>query len=124
MVLEEWEAVFRQAQVEQAYNLRLLDEHRCTDELPVPGAAIMPDVDMGEQEALLDSYRAARDIRRDYWLYRQADLKAAYKGIDEVADEVYGPDDGNEVAGGSVAAAWRNNDEAGMFAGAVDSEAD
>ena len=123
MVMEEWEAVFRQAQVEQAYNLRLLDEYRRTDELPTPGAAITADVDMGEQEALLVSYCAARDICRDYWLYRQyqADLKATYKGIDEVADEVYDKDE-DDVTSSALAAPDCHDEGAVTSAGAADNE--
>ena len=47
---------------------------------------------MREQEALLESYCSARKIRCDHWHYNQyqADLKAAYKEMDEAADEVCG----------------------------------
>lgn len=31
---------------------------------------LAPEVDVAKQEALLDSYRSARDIRRDHWRYR------------------------------------------------------
>uniref|UniRef100_R7WCT7 KIB1-4 beta-propeller domain-containing protein n=1 Tax=Aegilops tauschii TaxID=37682 RepID=R7WCT7_AEGTA len=50
-----------------------------------------PDVDVTEQEGLFNSYRTAREIRRDRWMYRQhqAELEAVFKEFDEAADEVY-----------------------------------
>ena len=65
MVLAEREATFRQVQADQEYNVCLLDEHRCAEELLAGGTATAPDVDVLEQEALLKPYRSARDIHRD-----------------------------------------------------------
>ena len=62
MVVEEWEAAFRQAKAYQSQNLWLLDEHRLTEE-EIAGTGIVVDVD--EQNALLLSYRTACDILRE-----------------------------------------------------------
>ena len=70
MVMEEREAVFRQAQAEQAYNLRLLDEYRHAKGRLTAGTTIAMDMDVPEQQALLRSYHFARDIRRKCWCYR------------------------------------------------------
>ena len=48
-MLREEEAKFWQAQVDQAYNLGLLEEHQRMKELLAIGATIMPDVDAVEQ---------------------------------------------------------------------------
>lgn len=71
-------------------------------------------MDVAEQEALVDSYHTARDIRRDRWWYRQqkAELEAAYKEFDEAVDEVFGKsEDEDEVA--SSAAPRRHDHEFG-----------
>ena len=39
-------------QADQSYNLGLLEEHRCTEELLAVGATIVPDMDAVAQQAL------------------------------------------------------------------------
>lgn len=53
MVLEERGVAFRQTQADQAYNPRLLDEHRRIENLLAIGPGIAADMEVDEQEALL-----------------------------------------------------------------------
>ena len=70
MVLAKREAAFRQAQTEQEYIHRLLDEYRSAEEQLAPLAwGIESGMYLGEQEALLESYLSVCNIRRDRWRY-------------------------------------------------------
>lgn len=62
-------AAFRQTQAGQRLNLLLLDKHRRAEE-QLAGTGIVEDVDVDEQEALLLSYHAGRDILRERWRHR------------------------------------------------------
>ncbi|KAE8816252.1 U-box domain-containing protein 9 [Hordeum vulgare] len=62
MLQEEEEAKFRHVQADRAYNLGLLEEHRCVKEQLSTGTSVgaailpvVPDVDVPKQELLLDS---------------------------------------------------------------------
>ena len=53
---------FREAQADATYNHHLLQEHLQAEEQIAAERA--------EQEALLDSYRSARESRLEHWWYR------------------------------------------------------
>ena len=81
MVLEERRVSFGQAQANQEYNHRLLDEQ---EEQLAAGTTILPIVDVAGHEALVDSYHSARKIlhdRRRYRLY-QSELVSTYWEFD------------------------------------------
>ena len=85
MVVKERNEDFRQAQANQAYNLRLLKEHRRAEEK----LGVAAEMQVAEQEALLQSYRV-----------HQAELQAI---ADSVLDEVSGRnDDDNEAIAADV----------------------
>ena len=72
---------FREAQADAAYNHHLLQEHLQAEEQIAAERA--------EQEALLDSYRSAREGRLERWRYhmRVAEAAAAYKEASKEGDE-------------------------------------
>jgi hypothetical protein len=125
MVLDEREAMFWQAQADQAYNLCLLDKHQRAEEQLAVDTATASDVDVAEQEAFVDSYCTAHEICHDSWRYiqYQADLQTTYKEMDEAADEVFGKSsDEEDIANSAMAAPRRHDHEIGTSAGAADSE--
>jgi hypothetical protein len=70
-----------------AYNHHLLQEHLQAEEQIVAERA--------EQEALLESYRSARESRLMRWRYRMrvAEVAAAYKEGDEAGEALFGETD-------------------------------
>ena len=84
MVRQKREEQFREAQADAAYNHLLLQEHLQAEEQIA--------AERVEQEALLDSYRSAREGRLERWLYRMqvAEAAAAYKEGDEAGEALFG----------------------------------
>ena len=83
-------------------------------------------MDVVEQEALVDSYHSAREIRRDRWRYslHRAELAAAYREFDKAADEVRGKTENKveDIAGSADAAPRRHDHEASTSAGTASNE--
>ena len=81
------EEQFREAQADAAYNHHLLQEHLQADEQIAAERA--------EQEALLDSYRSAREGRLERWRYRMrvAEAATAYKEGNEAGEVLFGERD-------------------------------
>ena len=75
---------FQEAQADAAYNHDLLQEHLQAEEQIT--------VEWAEQEALLDSYRSAREGRLECWRYhmRVVEAAAAYKEGDEAGEVLFG----------------------------------
>ena len=75
------EEQFREAQADAAYSHHLLQEHVQAEEQIAAERA--------EQEALLDSYRSAREGRLERWRYRMrlAEAVAACKEASKEGDE-------------------------------------
>ena len=75
------EEQFQEAQANAAYNHHLLQEHLQAEEQIA-----------AEQEALLDSYRSAREGRLECWRYRMrvAEAAATYKEGDEAGEVLFG----------------------------------
>ena len=74
---------------------------------------------------LLNSYCSAYDIRRDRWLYHlhKAKLQAAYKEMNEAADEVFDKsDDEEDIASFATAAPRHHDHEADMSVSAADNK--
>ena len=84
MVKQKREEQFREAQDAAAYDHHLLQEHLQAEEQIA--------VERAEQEALLDSYRPAREGRLERWRYRMrvAEAAAAYKEGDEAGAALFG----------------------------------
>ena len=80
-VRQKHEEQFREAQDDTAYNHHLLQEHMQVEEKIT-----------AEQEALLESYRPARESRLTRWQYRMwvAEVTAAYKDNDEAGEARFG----------------------------------
>ena len=78
------EKQFREAQADAAYNHHLLQEHLQAE------AQIA--AERAGQEALLDSYRSAREGHLERWQYRMrvAEAAAAYKEGDEAGEALFG----------------------------------
>ena len=81
-VRQKREEQFWEAQADAAYNHHLLQEHLQAEEQIA--------VEWAEQEALLDSYRSAREGRLECWRYRMRVVEAAdaYKESSKEGDEV------------------------------------
>ena len=88
----------------------------------VDDIVIMVAVDVHQQEALLMSYRATREIHHEQMRHRilRAEKEGAYEEIDEVAAQVY--DDTDDTASYMSVAPCRHDDEAGMSMGTTGSE--
>jgi hypothetical protein len=74
---------------------------------------------------MVDSCLTARKIRRDRWWYiqYQSDLQAAYKEMDETADEVFGKsDDEEDITSSATVAPCHHDHEANTSAGVAGSE--
>ena len=80
-VRQKREEQFREAQADAAYNHHLLQEHLQAEEQII-----------AEQEALLDSYRSAREGLLERWRYRMqvAEAAAAYKEGNEAGEAMFG----------------------------------
>ena len=79
-------------------------------------------MDVPEQEALLESYRSAREIRLARWRYRQrvAEVAAAGKECDNDASEaLFGDTDEDNT---KTAPRRHDNEEAGTSAGTAGNE--
>ena len=101
------EEQFWKAQAAAAYNHHLLQEHLQAEErIPTERA---------EQEAMLDSYRSAREGRLERWRYhmRVAEAAAAYKEAskegDEAGEALFGEteDEAEDNAGSDESPRWR-----------------
>ncbi|KAE8818090.1 hypothetical protein D1007_04194 [Hordeum vulgare] len=83
------------------------------------------DAHVAEQAVLLKSYRSILVIRFDRRRYhqRQAELEAASKEFDEVADKVWcKSEDKEDIAGFAKVAPYRHNNEGGTTGGAAGKE--
>ena len=80
-VRQKREEQFREVQADAAYNHHLLQQHLQAEEQIA-----------AEQEALLDSYRSAREGHLERWRYRMRVVEAAtaYKEGDEAVEALFG----------------------------------